>query len=114
MVCGVAVGWLFGLAVVGGCSLMLPCDGDSPATPVVLPLLLEDEEPTLEDDPALFEALLETDTSSFTPFTPGTDFASFLACFLAVLFGTEPVNATLPLSTLTCTLCRSGFVASCS
>lgn len=94
------VGVLFGLLVpLDGFSLIEPCEGDSPLTPVVLPEL--DDDPMFPEDalPAL-EPLLATVKSSFTFLTPGTDFANFLASFLSPLLGTEPVKDTAPLSTL--------------
>jgi hypothetical protein len=86
--------------------------------PVVLEELLE-LLPTLEEPAAAllpaFEALeLCTVRSSLTFFTPGTDFASFLASFLSSLLATEPVKETVPLSTLIWTFCNAGLVASCS
>jgi hypothetical protein len=113
---GDAFGVLFGFAVVGGFSFMLPLEGeeeegDVPLTPVVL--LLPAEVPTLEE-PAAGLLLAETVSSSFTPMTPGTDFASFFASFLSFLLGTVPVSETLPLLTAISTFCKSGLVASCS
>jgi hypothetical protein len=106
---GVAFGVLFGLLPVGGFSLMLPCEFDSGVTPVVL--LLPAEVPTLEELAAGL-VLDATVSLSLTPFTPETDFASFLASFLSFLLGTVPVSETLPLLTSMFTFCRSGFVAS--
>jgi hypothetical protein len=119
------LGLFDGFVPVGGFSLMLPLEplgllwvASAPVAPVVLEVL-ELLLPTL-DEPAAellpeFDALeLATVKSSLTFLTPGTDFASFLACFLSSLLETVPVKETVPLSTLICTLCRFGFVASCS
>jgi len=81
-----------------------------PALPEMLPAVfwsvLEVEELGLEladapDVPPIFPALaLETVRSSFTFFTPATDFAIFLACFLSSLLATCPARVTVPLSTV--------------
>ena len=116
-VCGVLEGVLFGLLVVGGCSLMVPVEvpveGLLPALPETLPDVLSVEGAALGAVgvavvwPAIppvalleLDPLLATVRSSFTFLTPGTDLASFFASFLSSLFGTEPLNVTLPSSTL--------------
>lgn len=88
------------VVVVVVCEEMLPW-------PAVLPVVAE--EPTLAED-----ALEAIDRCSFTPLTPGTAFASFLASFLSSLFGTEPSSETTPFFTVICTFCRFGLDASCS
>ena len=111
--------------------LLAPVEELLPGLPETLPVLLlvvlfEDDAlgadvvepvvwPAIPPEVLLaLDPLLATVSSSFTFFTPGTDFASFFASFLSLLFGTVPLNETVPCSTLICTFCRSGLVASCS
>jgi len=103
---------LFGLVVLllGDPVVELPLVLLEPALPEMLPTViwsvLEVEELGLElaaepDVPPMFPALaLESVRSSLTFFTPATDFAIFLACFLSSLLATCPANVTVPLSTV--------------
>jgi len=134
VVFGVLAGVLFGFEVpVGGFSLMLPedevelaplsdADGvaalgeDGAVLDELLLVVLEllPVEDAAAPAPAAVEAALATVSSSFTFLTPETDFAIFLASFLASFEGTEPVKATAPLSALTWTFEKSGLVANWS
>jgi len=81
----------------------------------VLPLVevAAPETPPVEAEAPML-ALDATDRCSFTFLTPGTELASFFACFLSSLFGTDPSSVTAPSFTEIWTFCRSGFEASCS
>jgi hypothetical protein len=91
------LGWAVVVVVVVVCEEML-------LWPAALPLsaeaAVEDAEPTAR--------------CSFTPLTPGTAFASFLASFLSSLVATLPSSETTPFFTEICTFCRFGLEASCS
>jgi len=63
---------------------------------------------------AAAEALELTEILSFTFLTPGTLLAWRSASFLSSFFATVPLSVMTPLSTVTCTFCRSGLEASCS
>ena len=123
-VCG-GVELLFGVLLVLFGLVVL----ELPVVPVALPLVLDPALPEMlpavfwsealgvelaAAPPALEALALETVRSSFTFFTPATDFAIFLACFLSSLLATLPARVTVPLSTVTWTFCRAGLVASCS
>lgn len=77
---------------------------EEPALPLMLPavLLVDVEELELVEPIAPAPAVAaETWMSSFTFFTPVTDFASFFASLRSSLLFTEPVSFTVPLSTST-------------
>lgn len=93
--------WLGEVEVVLGLVPALPEMAPLWPDSVLAPLEVDAAEPLTPPSVEALEALAAgaTLSFSFTPFTPSTDLASFLASFLSSFEGTEPVSSTLPLST---------------